>query len=42
MEKTWSSIRFPTANLAIKAERAMVPNGVYVVEAYVEGKNIKL
>ena len=29
---------FPTANLAIKAERAMVPNGVYVVEAYVEGK----
>ena len=33
---------FPTANLAIKAERAMVPNGVYVVEAYVEGKNIKL
>lgn len=29
---------FPTANLAIKAEHAMVPNGVYVVEAYVEGK----
>ena len=32
------TIGFPTANLAIKAERAMVPNGVYVVEAYVEGK----
>ena len=29
---------FPTANLAISAERAMVPNGVYVVRAYVDDK----
>ena len=29
---------FPTANLAIETKRAMVPNGVYVVEAYVDGK----
>ncbi len=29
---------FPTANLAIKDERAMLPNGVYVVEAYVDNK----
>lgn len=29
---------FPTANLAIEIKRAMVPNGVYVVEAYVKGQ----
>ena len=29
---------FPTANLAIKENRVMLPNGVYVVYAYVDGK----
>ncbi len=28
---------FPTANLSISDERAMLPNGVYIVSAYVDG-----
>lgn len=29
---------FPTANLAIKDNRIMLPNGVYIVSAYVDGQ----
>lgn len=36
-KKRGRTLGYPTANLAIKDTRAMLPNGVYIVYAYVDG-----
>lgn len=37
-KKRGRMLGFPTANLAIKDDRIMLPNGVYIVSAYVDGR----
>lgn len=37
-KKRGRMLGFPTANLAIDNKRAMLPNGVYIVEAYLDNK----
>ena len=37
-KKRGRMLGFPTANLAIKDNRIMLPNGVYIVSAYVDGQ----
>lgn len=37
-KKRGRKLGYPTANLAIKENRVMLPNGVYIVQAYVDGK----
>lgn len=37
-KKRGRMLGFPTANLAIRDNRIMLPNGVYIVSAYIDGK----